>query len=162
MKTIKYTTVDKSKWMRGIWDNEPDKVQYPDKSTGLPCLIVRGPHGGWCGYVGVPEGHPWFQKDYNDVDAQVHGGLTYAHFCAEGMNEAYSICHIPGPGEPDRVWWLGFDCAHYGDIMPAYEGIYSEYSSRYKDLVPYKKYRDIGYVKKEVRSLAKQAAKAEG
>lgn len=66
MKTIEYHTVDKSTWADGPWKNEHDKVQYTDPVTGMPCLIVRGPSGALCGYVGVNEGHPCYEKGYED------------------------------------------------------------------------------------------------
>lgn len=54
MERIEYRgVVDKSGWARGVWDSEPDKIQWQDAETGLPCLIVRGPVGALCGYVGV-------------------------------------------------------------------------------------------------------------
>lgn len=54
-----YTTMDKSTWGDGPWQHEPDKVQWTDEATGLPCLAVRNRFGAWCGYVGVDEDHPW-------------------------------------------------------------------------------------------------------
>src|ERR1700733_9975463 len=114
-----WTTMDKSTWGDGPWMAEPDKEQWPDETTGLPCLIKRNQFGALCGYVGVAEGHPWFGQSDGDVDADVHGGLTYASFCQEGDDEAHTICHIPGPGEADRVWWLGFDAGHAFDLSPA-------------------------------------------
>lgn len=149
MKTIEYKTVDKSDWQRGEWDNEPDKVQFMDEATGLPCLIVRGPVGGLCGYVGVLEGHPAYRKDYGweGIDADVHGGLTFASACQPGA-EDHSICHIPGEGESDAVWWLGFDCGHSGDLMPGMPARYSFGGDG--------TYRNIAYVKSEIASLATQ------
>lgn len=41
MQTKQWTTIDKSAWPRGAWDDEPDKVQWQDPATGLPCLIDR-------------------------------------------------------------------------------------------------------------------------
>ena len=57
METIEYRTMDKSVWGPGPWQNEPDKRQWQDEATGLPCLIVRNSMGALCGYVGVSEGH---------------------------------------------------------------------------------------------------------
>src|SRR6185295_5225427 len=71
MKTQEWTFLDKSKWPeRGPWDNEPDKAQWTDVATGLPCLAVRA-HSHWCGYVGVTEEHPVFGKDYDSLDLSV-------------------------------------------------------------------------------------------
>lgn len=124
----------------GPWDHEPDKIQWSDDATGLPCLIVRGPLGALCGYVGVPEGHPWYGVEFSAVNAEVHGGLTYSSPCQHGGK----ICHVPEPGEPDNVWWLGFDCAHLGDLTP---GAYLDDGT----------YRDVGYVTRETAHLAQQA-----
>lgn len=64
MRTIAYVTVDKSGWGDGPWQLEPDKKQWEDEVTGLPCLIVRNTQvtGSLCGYVGVPQGHPLYGK----------------------------------------------------------------------------------------------------
>lgn len=157
METIEYRdVVDKSGWERGPWDDEPDKIQWPDEATGLPCLIVRGPVGALCGYVGVPAGHPWHGVDWDGVEPYpaVHGGLTFAGACSH-EDRAWSICHDPGGGADD-VWWLGFDCAHAGD--------YTSMSSpaRVRRLFPHlgDTYRPIAYVRGQVTKLARQAAEA--
>lgn len=54
-----------------------------------------------CGYVGIPQGHPLYGVHYNDIQASIHGGLTYS-------DEEW----------PDNSkWWVGFDCAHSGDTV---------------------------------------------
>src|SRR5262245_28942541 len=114
MKTIEYRWIDKEKWARGPWDQEPDKVQWSDLETGLPCLVVRHPRlGNWCGYVGVSEDHPWFGQAYYDEQVKIrcHGGLTYSNFCQPSDKE-HGICHVVESGESDKVWWFGFDCCH--------------------------------------------------
>lgn len=66
MQRIEYSNVyDKTNWGAGDWQKEPDKVQWQDEETGLPCLIVRGPTGALCGYVGVPQGHPAYGLSYD-------------------------------------------------------------------------------------------------
>lgn len=80
--TKEYQSIDKSDWGNGPWLGEPDKKQWTDEATGYPCMAVRATvTGSLCGYVGVPESHPAFRKHYNDVDVNVHGGLTYADRC---------------------------------------------------------------------------------
>lgn len=144
METKQWNLLDKSEWSRGQWQAEPDKMQFTDETTGLPCLIVRNTTGALCGYVGVSEGHPLYAKHYDEAGVRVHGGLTFADFCS-GNPEEHSICHVPGDGEPDKVWWLGFDCAHLGDFIPRldHRGDHGEY-------------RNIEYVKSECRFLAGQ------
>lgn len=93
MDTREWTTVDKAKWGPGPWMSEPDKRQWPDEATGLPCLMVRNPGGGnWCGYVGVPATHPLHGKHYdaNGVDVRVHGGLTFSEACTPHTPETWA------------------------------------------------------------------------
>lgn len=168
MQTIEYRFEDKSEWRRGPWDEEPDKVQWQDEETGLPCLAVRGGyHGAWCGYVGVAEGHPWFKEEYDEhEDVEVHGGLTFSDFCAE-ENKEHGVCHIPDAGEPERLWWFGFDCMHAFDITPK-RGSRTDFGhllSSFTDAIlatqatlkgERDEYRTLAYVKSEVASLARQ------
>ena len=167
MDTITYTHDDHFGWDSGPWDGEPDKVQFPDPETGLPCLLHRSPLGHWCGYVGVAEGHPLFETPYGeDLDLDVHGGITYADFCTEGEDEGRGICHIPAEGEPERVWWIGFDCAHSGDIGPGDDGIddLGLVALRNALVDPVfsagPSYKDQGYVMAECASLARQLVEA--
>ena len=104
------TPNDRSKWGSGPWDGEPDHVEW--RVDGFPCMAHRNSRGAWCGYVAVPPGHWAYQMNYNRVDADVHGGLTYAGHC-QG-----ELCHVQAPGEPSNVWWLGFDTAHGCDAPP--------------------------------------------
>lgn len=152
----------------GPWWDEPDKVQWVDPATDLDCLAVRNPFGASCGYVGLPPGHPWHGKGYGehlDPDCtdeccwthtpealvDVHGGLTFADSCDEDAAEGHGICHVPFPGRPTDVWWLGFDCAHAGDYSP---GLVTDGFGGFPGDV----YRDLGYVRAEVASLAAQLA----
>lgn len=161
-----YRTIDKSAWGAGPWQHEPDKVQWVDQASGLDCLAVRqASHGGWCGYVGVPEGHPLFGIGYGECTVNcgedwcghdpetlfaVHGGITYSDLCQEDADEATAICHLPFPGRPERVWWLGFDTAHSGDYSPGYGWRYAGLDSGV--------YRDLDYVRSECARLAEQIA----
>lgn len=151
-------------WGPGPWENEPKRVEW--RHAGLPCLVRRGM--AWCGYVGVPPGHPLHGVGYGQCPVEcahfteysyctehepdylidVHGGLTYAAPC-DG-DEADGICHVPAPGEPEDVWWFGFDCAHYDDLVPGYSGV--------GVLNPGAVYRDIAYVQAETERLADQLA----
>ena len=150
MKTIEYTkTMDRSKWGKGPWNDEPqDKIQWLDEASNLPCIAKRGPLGAWCGYVGVPAGHSFYRMDYNDVDIdQPHGGLTYADFCMADVDEEHAICHVVEPGEPDDVWWLGFDCAHANDVIPGLDHHLQLYDIG-------RVYRTLDYVREECRQFA--------
>jgi hypothetical protein len=140
--------IDKTGWPNGPWMTEPDRKEW--RRAGFPCLIRRVSHSGaLCGYVAVPPGHPWHGKSYDDIEADVHGGLTYAAACRG------DICHVPAPGEPDDVWWLGFDHAHAWDRMPGTE-------ARNPNLGAFdgSVYRDMTFVTAGVEALADQAAVA--
>lgn len=161
-----YTTVDKTTWPRGEWDNEPDKIQWVDEATGLDCLIHRHPRlGHLCGYVGVPSSHPLHGLDYNDAYDVLrptgddewpntgHGDITYAAACQDTDDESKGICHVPEPGRPHDVWWFGFDCAHSGDLSP---------NSGYIGGFEYERYRDVPYVKRCTAEFAQTLAAVNG
>lgn len=152
------TRVDRAAWGDGAWVNEPDKIQWVDEATNLDCLMHRHPSAGhWCGYVGVAEGHPAFGKGYDDVDASAHGGLTYAKFCQETADESKGICHVPAEGRPHRVWWLGFDCAHSGDLSPGTAALYRDRGWESGGL-GFETYKSRAFVEQEIEALAKQLA----
>lgn len=141
-------TIDKSTWGEGPWLHEPDREEF--RHLGLACLIRRNPMmGNWCGYVAMPPGHRWHGMHYDECLADVHGGLTYSDRC-QG-----SICHVPREGEPDDVWWLGFDCGHCDDLAPGHEATMRRAGI---DRHGYDTtYRDIDFARATCRSLAAQA-----
>lgn len=151
---IEETFQDKSDWEDGPWKNEPDKASWIDEETWLDCLIVRNNSGALCGYVGVSENHPYYQTQYDQIEKNidVHGGLTYSAFCQENGK----ICHKTD--EVDQIWWFGFDCAHAEDIMPAHEKYYKQLGlkSTAEIMGLRASYKDMEYVKNEVKSLARQ------
>ena len=162
----------KKTWATGPWQSEPDKIQWQDKATKLPCLIVRQPnHGGLCGYVGVPKKHGLHGTNYDPpaksskrkrqrkknnrkreflCGINVHGGLTFSGFCFEGKFAEKGVCHVPGPGEEDKVWWFGFDTAHCDDMSPAIIAMLPEIKSFRGE------YRNVPFMKTEIEGLAAQ------
>lgn len=121
--------------MSNLWDGERDS--YDGRSHGAPIALRRGPLKQWCGYVGVPEGHPMHSKSYNDPEADftVHGGCTFAG----------AAWFITEPGLKN-FWWFGFDCAHFGDLVPEMELATALHGG----------YRDFRYVKRQCGKLARQ------
>lgn len=121
------------------WENEPDHLEF--EYRGFPSIIHR--NSTLCGYVGLKPGHQYHGKSYDDVAVEVHGGLTYADKCHG------PICHKAKDGEPDDIWWLGFDCGHGGDYIPrlADSGFLSHDRAQY---------RTIEYVTKEIKQLVDQ------
>jgi hypothetical protein len=137
--------LDKSDWLDGPWRAEPDRLEWVDEGSRLPCLVLRNPEtGSLCGYVGVPPGHLAHGMHYNDLhQVKVHGGLTYN-----------------GPAEDDRVvegyadyWYFGFDTAHYGDKF----GFATPLSMM--TILRSGEYRDVGYCMDQCRRLASQLIK---
>lgn len=57
----------------------------------------------WCGYVFIPKGHKYYNKDYDDIPLSPHGGLTYA-----------GKFHIKESKNKDK-FAIGFDFNHYDD-----------------------------------------------
>lgn len=142
METEAYK-VDRSKWPSGPWDNEPeDKVEF--EHNGMACMLVRNRSGNWCGYVGLEPSHKYFEKSYDEIDVEVHGGLTYSNKCGG------AICHVAKPGKEENIWWVGFDTAHCDDRSPGYDYLFTPILNR--TLV----YRTKEYVINETCKLADQ------
>ena len=119
------------------WIDEPDEMEF--EHCGLKCKILRVKTlGHLCGYVGIPEYHRLYKKEYPDVnridELEVHGGLTFSDTIGN-----------------DGLWYFGFDAAHAFDLMPNNPFRFSS-----TDLY---EYRDINYMKKECEKLAEFLAK---
>lgn len=167
------------------WLTEPDYLKWVDPATGYHCVIRRVPMlGSLCGYVRIPRGNlskriaaymrrragPSFlpsragkimrKVGYDHsafCDIQVHGGLTYC----DKLGRPTGGLH--------RGLWIGFDCGHAWDYMPA---MYAKIPSLRWDIAPGDNgamallgeksvYRDIAYVEEQVTSLAKQLKRAQ-
>lgn len=144
MTTKKWNFVNKSNWKKGPWDREPDKLQWIDEETGLPCLIVRDASGALGGYIGVFQGHPFFQKHHQVVPIWVHGGLKYSDFCQ--TEDEHGISYISDAGRRERFWWFGFTCTQLEDCCPASGSACG-------------KYRDVAFVQQEIQDMAQQIKK---
>jgi hypothetical protein len=145
--------IDKSTWGDGPWQEEPDRLEW--RHARFPCLMIRQRYSGnWCGYVGVPPGHPLHGKHYEDPDVSVHGGLTYSDACQEDGH----ICHVAQPGEPEHVWWFGFDCNHAFDYAPGMAARMREFGHYSAEDA----YRDLAYVQAETNRLAEQLSQPKG
>lgn len=114
------------------WEAEPDYKEF--KYKGYQCEIKRIEMFGYlCGYVHIPLSHPVYGKKYHDIDIECHGGLTYSNIDYQTK---------------DMV--IGFDCAHYMDIVPYY---YDHHNS----LVWIgAKYRNMKYLEIECKSIVNQ------
>jgi hypothetical protein len=165
-----------SYWGYGEWVEEADEVHWHYKD--IRCEIIRNASlmdgqliglGHLCGYIILPKEHPWEHVESQDIDAEVHGGITHFSDNQDGLIK------------------IGFDCAHYRDEIPytAEKGLRFMMSMVEKDSEEYfkyrevlekiqngptvkfnsfmmekKTYRNIGFVKFECEKLADQAIEA--
>ena len=61
-------------------------------------------------YVEIPKVHKYFGKDYDDIDIDVHGGLTYSD----------DYLYISEDKKIKNSWFLGWDYAHAYDYCGFY------------------------------------------
>jgi hypothetical protein len=59
----------------------------------------------WLGYTSVPEGHPWYELDWEEIPADAHGGITFANH--RDWAEFQSDDGVP------PAFYVGFDCGHF-------------------------------------------------
>lgn len=124
----------------------PENVLSEGEHAGFQFATVHNGIGYRCGYVRVPKGHPWHGRDYDDLPANVHGGLTFAEPDVE--------CDKPGE---DDAWWIGFDCAHSGD---APDPALLTAADAFKGLNHSESVRTQEYVEAQCRRLCEQASLA--
>jgi len=167
-------------WGHGPWVNEPDTVLF--KYRGWHCRVRRTIYvtkaslkklqkehlelkkrvpdspllkympiglGHLCGYIKMPKRHPWYDKPYDDIHAESEQ-LTYSSMEKDG-------------------YWIGFDFAHSGDLVPSMNVLDQVYSNLSPDLKQiqervekYKEkhpdtYKTIGYAMKSCENLVDEA-----
>jgi hypothetical protein len=80
---------------------------------------------GWGnGYVFLPRNHPFYGKDYDELNIDVHGSLTfgekfkssYFHQWIEDK-EYYGDVNLDNYLKLNEYWVIGFDTAHSGDSL---------------------------------------------
>lgn len=94
------------------------KIEKEGTYKGFDYFVIALEGGYRCGYVTIEKNHKLYEKDYDSVNFNVHGGLIFSNF---------------SPVDKKDRWLLGFDCAHFGDakdesiMNPFYLKIYKEY-----------------------------------
>lgn len=109
---------DKAGWTAGQWSSEPDKVQWQDPLSGIPCLIVRQ-RGLWSSYAGLNQTYTIYGQTASALDALlIVGGLevTYAAV-ADNSGRPLAIVHTPEAGEPGGLWWVGVGACHDSELL---------------------------------------------
>lgn len=128
------------------------KIEKYFELDGYKCVVVGQGMGHRCGYVGIPEGHKYYRKHYDEIDVMVHGGLTYSEF------------HSKYPIETDeKLWWIGFDCGHAGDgvdldlVKELMSAEYYEHRKKIEGMFPMDdEIRSTEYVEVELHCLVAQ------
>jgi len=150
MRTEYIWTAEKKRemWGEGTWVDEPDLVEWePEEAPELVGLIRRHDELGMlCGYVGVPPAHPWHGQSKERIGDDDQGwdvGLTYVGlFAVEDGPSAINT----------KRWWVGFDCAHWLDVIPFMERLRSGFrrSLRPSSGLPEPTYKHFRWVRTEV------------
>lgn len=119
---------------------------FAGEAHGLIYFGKRGGMKAWCGYVGVPETHPLYEKGYGDtvkVDPKLFqesiniddigpitlmtaSSRTDLEACTTSLDLIFRVHggltfagRWPNPFRQD-LWFFGFDCSHAGDRNPYY------------------------------------------
>lgn len=152
------------------WLSEPNREQFPHNNYA--CVILRGPVGALCGYVGVLPEHPLYGKGYDHrifvlpswgkqpigkrgvIPLILNAGNkdgTVSIDCYFNVHGGITYAANRAPDEDSSVrWWFGFDCSHCDDLCPGLEKFMPPFPGETRV------YRDIEYVRQECRSLADQ------
>jgi hypothetical protein len=159
------------------------KVEKDWEHNGYRCVVIAWEMGHRCGYVGVSDTHPLYNKKYDsavpdsilpkykDVMNGTRGKRSVLGvLCASAAESRVGILFdVHGgityseggkksryPVESD-LWWFGFDCGHYGDGIDI-----SIMSDKYKEInIKYSLFdegviRTTEYCIQECESLADQ------
>lgn len=88
--------------------DQPDFLIEKDTYQNYEYVITHNGRGHRCGYIKLHPDHPWSDKKYDEIDAAVHGGITFA--------EPDKPCE-DNPHQDNIHYWIGFDCSHLYDAF---------------------------------------------
>jgi len=124
-------------YLKDLIEKEGDELQWDYTCSNgviIKCSIHRNDVKALCGYITLTKDNSLYGVDYDDINIQAHGGLTYQGY------------------DQNENWVIGFDCGHYGDLTPYFllKGDYPFNS--------FGEYRDMQYVKLQCEGMAEQAS----
>lgn len=128
---------NKSKFPNGIWNKEPDFCEW--EMNNLLCLAIRNmSFGFWTGYVGLPDTHILYNKNYNDLincdmKLDVYGGISLVGKLPKQFDK-YN----------DR-WWIGFETSQDIDLIPILT--YDNFDKKIS-------YKNFKFILKEINRIA--------
>lgn len=90
-------------------------------STSFSIVFSKDTAGAANGYVAVPSDHPFYGKDYTDIDVNVHGGLTFSSSGEDVLMYFTEINIIRGNIDNLKDYWVfGFDTCHFKDDLDSW------------------------------------------
>lgn len=170
------------KTKRPMREKKKYKVEVDKKYKGFDYLVIGLTMGHRCGYVRIPIGHKLYGLSYSEQipisfkeisEGKIGKRGVLSIFCASKLKPDDNISmgllfdvHGGITYSRKRVankngWWIGFDCAHFGDRkdISLMDKKYKEMNERYYlsfsgDIV-----RTKEYVESECKSLIDQIIK---
>lgn len=104
-------------------------------------IISYGTHP--CAYVEIPKEHPYYKKDFSDLDIIVHGGLSF------GDNLTHANI-----GNSDN-YFLGWDYNNYDDYNGYYSlPFYKEFAAGKKKYTTEEIFEDVKLVIDQLDNLS--------
>lgn len=104
---------------------------------GYTCQIKRANieySGHLCGYIEIPPSHDLYNMEYDDIESKydyeipAHGSLTFS-------------------GQIGNRFWIGIDCAHFGDMNPCMHPSMPEWIHEGET------YKDMEYVQNNLKEI---------
>jgi hypothetical protein len=119
------------------WEKEPDRKNF--EYRGYSCIIKRNPLFFLCGYVAIPDFNE-NEDEYLLENVFPHGGITFSEYPCGNYLPLYNSIG-------QKLYWVGFDCAHASDMVPGWMGIQN---------MDRMIYRNMAYVEKEIKNMVDQ------
>jgi hypothetical protein len=86
--------------MHYLEQHKPENILATGEHEGFRWLVGHNTFGYRVGYITVPADHPWHGKGYDNINADVHGGLTYAE---KGTGGASGGLALTAPMQETRL-----------------------------------------------------------